>query len=109
MSPKLPEPIAAYFAAANKHDIEAALASFAEGAVVEDESQTHDGIDAIRTWMQESTRKYGDIAVEVTDVMEADGKTDVSSVVSGSFKGSPARLRYRFTLGGSKVSHLEIH
>ena len=34
MSPRLVEPLAAYFAATNTHDIEAMIAGFAEGAVV---------------------------------------------------------------------------
>jgi ketosteroid isomerase-like protein len=107
MSPRLPEPLAAYFAATNTHDIEAMIAGFAEGAVVKDEGQEHHGIQAIRGWMEETARKYR-VTVEVTDVAETDDKTLVTGLVSGSFKGSPARLRFTFTLDHSKISRLEI-
>ena len=37
MIPTLPQPIAAYFAATNTHDIDAMLEPFADGAIVRDE------------------------------------------------------------------------
>jgi hypothetical protein len=37
MSTKLPEPLAAYFAGHDKHDVDAMIGPFAEGAIVKDE------------------------------------------------------------------------
>jgi hypothetical protein len=48
MSLKLPEPIAAYFAGTNAHNIDAMLASFAEAAIVQDEGQEMHGHVAMR-------------------------------------------------------------
>ncbi len=107
MSTRLPEPLAAYFNAKNRHDIDAMLAPFAEDATVKDEGQERQGRDAIREWMEETTRKYG-VTVEVGDVAEAGGKTVVIGLVSGNFPGSPARLRYAFTLEHGTIRHLEI-
>src|ERR1700730_15405699 len=101
MPARLPEPIAAYYAAQNTHDIDAMIAAFAEGAVVKDEGKEHHGLKAVREWMEETTRKYL-VTVEVSDVAEAAGKVHVTGLVSGNFKGSPARLGYTFTLDRQK-------
>jgi hypothetical protein len=107
MSATLPEPLSAYFAAKNRHDIDAMLAPFSEQAVVKDEGQERRGLAAIRAWMEQTTRKYRD-TVEVTGAIEADGSTVVTGLVSGSFPGSPAVLHFAFTLEGGKVVRLEI-
>ena len=107
MSTKLPEPLAAYYLAQNAHDIDAMIAPFAETAVVKDEGQERRGLKAIREWMEETTRKYR-VAVEVLDVSATDGATLVTASVSGTFAGSPARLRYAFTVSQRKIQRLEI-
>ena len=51
MAVRLPEPIAAYFAATSTHNVDAMLAGFADGAVVRDEGpgaarpSSHPGVD----------------------------------------------------------------
>ena|SRR5258706_13553862 len=107
MSAKLPEPLAAYYAAKNVHDIDAMLATFAEDASVKDEGREHRGREAIRLWMEETTKKYR-VTVDVLEVSAADGKTLVTALVSGNFAGSPARLHYVFALAQEKISRLEI-
>jgi ketosteroid isomerase-like protein len=107
MTAPLPQPLAAYFAATNKHDIDAMLAPFDEDASVKDEGQTHYGQLAIRSWMEDTTRKYR-FTVEVRDVRDEKGKTVVSGLVSGDFPGSPALLRHAFMLSGQKITRLEI-
>ena len=102
-----PEPISAYFGAKNRHDIDAMLAPFAEQAVVKDEGKERRGHAAIRAWIEETTRKYRD-TVEVADVAETDGRTVVTGVVSGTFPGSPVRLRFHFTIEGERIARLEI-
>jgi ketosteroid isomerase-like protein len=106
MSATLPEPLAAYFAAKNRHDIDAMLAPFAAHAVVKDEGQERRGLAAIRQWMEETTRKYRP-TFEVTDIAEADGATVVTGLVSGTFPGSPAVLHFAFTLDDGKIAHLK--
>ena len=105
MSATLPGPLSAYFAAKNRHDIDAMLAPFSGRAVVEDEGRAMQGLPAIRAWMEETTRKYR-ATYEVTDVAEAAGKTVVTALVSGTFAGSPATLRFAFVLEGGKIVHL---
>lgn len=107
MSMELPEPVAAYFAANNLHDIDAMLAPFSETATVKDEGQERSGAAAIREWMEETTSKYR-ATVAVTGAVETDGKTVATGRVSGNFPGSPVDLRYAFTLSEEKISRLEI-
>ncbi|WP_201865038.1 nuclear transport factor 2 family protein [Microvirga soli] len=107
MSKRLPPPLAAYYEAKNQHDIDAMLAPFAKNAVVKDEGQEHHGSSAIRSWIEYTTRKYR-VTVDVKQIKPADGRLIVSGLVSGDFPGSPAMLRYAFTLSGSKIARLEI-
>ena len=58
MSTKLPEPLAAYFAGHNNHDVDSMIGLFTEGATVKDEGQERRGLPAIRKWMEESNAKY---------------------------------------------------
>jgi hypothetical protein len=48
MSMEVPEPIAAYFAGTNEHDVEAMLAPFVAAAIVNDEGQERRGRAAIQ-------------------------------------------------------------
>jgi hypothetical protein len=104
---RLPEPLAAYFAAVNTHNIDAMLAGFADGAVVRDEGQERRGLAAIREWMEETVRKYH-FKVAVSDVTEVNGQLVVKGRVSGTFPGSPVDLRHFFTLAANRITRLEI-
>ncbi|MEE1658308.1 nuclear transport factor 2 family protein [Microvirga sp. CF3062] len=107
MSKQLPLPLAGYYEAKNQHDINGMLAPFAEDAVVKDEDQEHHGREAIRSWMEHTTRKYR-VTIDVKQIEPVDDRLIVSGLVSGDFPGSPAMLRYAFTLSGSKIARLEI-
>jgi uncharacterized protein (TIGR02246 family) len=107
MSKQLPLPLATYYEAKNQHDINGMLAPFAEDAVVKDEGQEHHGRAAIRSWMEHTTRKYR-VTIDVKQIESVDDRLIVSGLVSGDFPGSPAMLRYAFTLSGSKIARLEI-
>ncbi|HTJ78010.1 MAG TPA: nuclear transport factor 2 family protein [Rariglobus sp.] len=103
----LPEAVAAYWTAANAGANEAALACFSPDAVVHDEGKDLRGPDAIRTWIDETTRKYHPL-VEPLRIEEKDGRHLVTARVSGDFPGSPVELDYAFTLKHQKITRLEI-
>lgn len=107
MAQTLPTPIANYFAAANRHDIDAMLAPFATDARVKDEGQTHIGTEAIRAWLDHTTAKYR-VTVEVIDITIHAETLAVTGTVSGNFPGSPANLTYRFVLNGTDIAGLTI-
>jgi ketosteroid isomerase-like protein len=103
----LPEPIAAYFAAKNRKDIDAMLLPFAADAIVKDEGEELRGHAPIRAWMEKTTKKYA-VTVEPRKIETKDGGTVVTALVSGNFPGSPAELHYAFRLGAGKITGLEI-
>jgi len=105
---KLPEPLESYFEAVNREDVEAMLVSFAANAVVKDEGKTRSGVLELREWIEEVTEKYHP-RFEVEDVVtEGAEASTVIGLVSGTFPGSPVRLRYTFRLSGRTITHLEI-
>lgn len=106
MSLELPRTIESYFAA-DAGNSEAVAQCFTENATVIDEGQTYQGLAAIKTWKTESTKKYIYTSVPHS-VEDRDGKTIVTSHVSGNFPGSPIDLRYFFGLEGDKIASLEI-
>lgn len=107
MTIDLPRPLGDYFAAKNRHDIDAMLAPFAADATVRDEGHTYSGHAAVRGWMEETTRKYR-VTVEPTGASSDGQNWRVSGLVAGDFPGNPAVLRYRFSLADERIAGLEI-
>jgi hypothetical protein len=107
MSIDLPTPIAIYIAAENRGDTEALSQCFAEHAVVRDEGQTIEGLAAIKRWKAETKKKYQH-TVEPLSCVRKDGKTIVTSRLTGNFPGSPIDLQFIFGLEGDKIVSLAI-
>jgi hypothetical protein len=103
----LPTPIAIYIAAENEGDTEALGQCFVEDAVVRDEGKTIQGLAAIKQWKAETKKKYQH-TVEPRTSIQKDGKTVVTSRLTGNFPGSPIDLEFVFTLDGNKIASLEI-
>ena len=91
----------------NTHDLAALADCFAAHATVRDEGQTMQGLKAIKTWRLETRKKYRH-TVEPVAVTARDGKTVVSTQLTGDFPGSPIALDFVFTLEGDKIAALEI-
>jgi len=106
MSIELSRPIAAYFAA-DKRDGEALARCFTENGVVRDEGHTYRGRFAIQQWKADASAKY-DYISEPFASEERDGKTIVTSRLTGNFPGSPVNLRFFFKLEGERIAALEI-
>lgn len=107
MTVKLPLPIARYFEAANGDDAGAIAAGFAVGAHVRDEGRDHIGRDAVRTWAEDSRRRYQFRAEPLSLEPGPDGVV-VTAHLTGNFPGAPVDLRYRFALAGEVIADLEI-
>ena len=107
MSLELPKPIAAFFAAENRHDTEALAQYFADGAVVRDEGRTIEGLTAITEWKAETKKKYQH-TIEPLASAQKDGKTIVTGRVAGNFPGSPVDLQFVFSVEAGKIASLEI-
>jgi hypothetical protein len=100
-------PVAAYFAAEKKADVDALARCFAEDGVVRDEGRTFEGVAAIRQWNAAARDKYHH-TIEPIVAVERDGKTVVIGKVSGNFPNSPVNLEHIFGLRGDKIASLEI-
>lgn len=107
MTIDLPDPIAMYISAENAGDPAAAVRGFADDAVVRDEDRTHVGIAAIKRWKTETTRSY-QYSMQPLTAVARDGKTVVTSRVTGNFPGSPTELEFVFGLADGKITSLEI-
>jgi hypothetical protein len=109
MKPDLPDMLDRYFAAQNAHDIDAMVACFATDAAVRDEGRDIVGTNAIRAWTEETSAKYR-VTVQPLACTVADGRTTVVAKVSGTFKGSPANLTFRFGFADDgRIGALEVH
>lgn len=106
MAINLPEPIDTYFAA-DGGDSEAFARCFTDNAVVKDEGHTYRGVAAIKQWKADSSTKYTYTSAPFA-CEEKDGKTLVTSRLTGNFPGSPVDLRFFFELEGEKIAFLEI-
>jgi hypothetical protein len=106
MSINLPKPIDTYFAA-DRGDSEAVARCFTDHAVVKDEGHTYTGLAAIKQWKTDSSKKYTYTSVPFA-CEEKDGRTIVTSRLTGNFPGSPVDLRYVFGIEGGKITTLEI-
>lgn len=102
----LPEAIGGYFTA--DHDGSNNIAQcFTDNAIVKDENRTYEGQAAISQWKSEVSKKFT-YRSEPFACEEKDGKTIVTSRLTGSFPGSPVELRYIFRMEGDRIASLEI-
>lgn len=107
MTIKLPNVIAAYFAADKKGNAQTISECFTPDAVVIDEGNTYAGRDAIRQWMANASTQYT-YTVEPFDMSEDEGCIVVTSHLVGNFPGSPVDLRYFFVLDDDRIARLKI-
>jgi hypothetical protein len=101
-----PPAIAAFFRAHNTGETHDFNELFTADARVCDEEREYRGA-AIRTWIDGAIAKYKPIA-DVTELARVGEQTIATAQVSGSFPGSPAQLRYKFTLRNGKIAALAI-
>jgi hypothetical protein len=104
----IPPLIERYQSAHDRHDIDAALATFTDDAVVLDEDETWAGTDRIREWLAKTSTEY-----TYTRILLGAEPTDTASWLvrnrlEGNFPGNVVDLRYEFTLHGDHISGLTI-
>jgi limonene-1,2-epoxide hydrolase len=84
MTTELTSPVADYIAAVNAFDIDAAVATFAPDAYVNDARREINGIDAIRRWV--TKEMVGDhVTMDVREVVHHHGETIVRSRYDGTY------------------------
>jgi len=107
MSLTLPKPVTNYLAAVETKDTDMLALCFADDAVVHDEGRDYRGLDAIRSWKQETQMKYK-YRMEPLDASVSGKTVKLRARLTGDFPGSPVDLDYTFTLANDKITSLEI-
>ncbi len=105
---ELPAAIAAYQAAHDRRDTDAALACFSTDATVIDEDQSFVGPEQIRSWLDHAGSQftYTRTLTGIDDL--GDGSLIVHNRLEGDFPGGEVDLRYRFRLAQGLIERLEI-
>ena len=106
MNTHVPPVIAAFFQAHNTGETSDFDQLFTPDALVTDEAHEYRGA-AIKAWIDGAIAKYKPVAV-VANLAEVGGQLIATTKVSGNFPGSPAQIRYRFTLRDDKIAALAI-
>jgi hypothetical protein len=107
MHQHMPVPLRRYFAAESARDVDAVIECFSSDCVVKDESRTHTGREAVRSWKLHSHAKYAYRVIPL-GVAESAGQWKVLAKVVGTFPGSPVDLMHQFVLDGNHIRSLEI-
>ncbi len=103
----LPECVALYFEAENRHAPELVPLCFSADARVRDEKTTRHGAAEIQSWLLETARKYQ----HSIEPLSTTGNGDAIAVrgrLAGPFPGSPIELTFGFVLRDGKISELDI-
>ncbi|GAA3283059.1 nuclear transport factor 2 family protein [Nesterenkonia halobia] len=104
-APTIPEPVASFLAAVNRHDEQAFLDAFAPDGAVDDWGRTFTGREQIKTWSdKEFIGSHGTLTVE-----EVDTAGDTVTVI-GDWRSNHAngRSRFVFDVHGDKLAKMTI-
>jgi len=107
MSLQLPVSVERYIQIANSGTPEAVPECFAAGAIVRDEGQTYEGVEAIKNWMAATKKKYSH-TITPLELAEHGGQGVLKARLAGSFPGSPITVNFNFVLAGGKIRSLAI-
>jgi hypothetical protein len=107
-SQDLPPIIAAYQGAHDRHEVDAALATFTEDAVVHDEDEDWVGTEQIRQWLVKTSTEYTFTRALLGVESEGTGSWLVRNRLEGNFPGGVVDLRYQFTVDHDRISRLSI-
>lgn len=108
MAIERPDIIAAFQRAHDRHDTEAAVATFGADATVVDDGRTYTGTTEIRAWLDRAASEYT-YTRSLTGVDDhGDGTFTVSNRLEGNFPGGQVDLRYRFEVEGDLIRSLHI-
>jgi hypothetical protein len=75
--------------------------------VVHDEGGAYRGREAIKSWSEETQRKY-EYSMEALELSVTGDTVRLRAKVTGNFPGNPVDLDYLFTLANEKIVSLKI-
>jgi len=111
MEVKVPAAVRTYINASNAFDADAAMAAFADDAVVNDTRREFSGIVAIRAWLDREI--IGDkVTMNATSTRTHHGLVTVDAVMHGNYDRTglpdPLVLTFYFALAGDHIAQLII-
>jgi uncharacterized protein (TIGR02246 family) len=103
-----------YFAAFNRHDLDAVLACFHPDAIiVGSDGSRYDGLDAVRSLYVEQFAITPDGRCDLRSVAAADGKGDAESLFQGTLARDGRSIRAvgleRFTFLDGRIKEMRVH
>lgn len=104
----LPAAVLAYLEARDDGDHDDAVDTFAPDAHVQDDGRTYDGLDAVATWIAQSSSEYTYTVTRTGQQLGEDGDVTLQVRLDGTFPGGTVTLRYRFQLEDDLISRLVI-
>jgi ketosteroid isomerase-like protein len=108
MTYQLPDAIAHYQQAHDRHDIDAAVVAFTPDARVVDDDREYRGTDEIRRWLATAATEYH-YTRTLLDIQAADEDSwIVVNRLEGDFPGGVVDLRYCFALRDDLIADLVI-
>lgn len=107
MKIQLPSAIATFFKVSNGADAAVLSDCLISEAIVRDDEQTYQGLEAIEAWHRAARLKYK-YTVEPLTVTQDGVNVKVLTQATGDFPGSPAQFEYLFQLADDKIEALEI-
>jgi hypothetical protein len=103
-----PKAITTYLASHTARDVDAAMRSYGEDAVVTDDGKTYRGRDKIRSWFENAASEYT-YTSELTGAQQSDKTTYVATHhIEGNFPGGTVDLDFTFTLKDDMIVRLVI-
>jgi len=105
----LPKPIEEFFRLKNAEDDAGLVELFTEDATVIDAGERKEmrGRGDISQWIEKSISGLC-LQTDVRGWTERDSEWVVDTVLTGSFKASPARFEYFIALSGDKIAKLRV-
>ena len=105
---QMPDVVAQYQDAHDRHEVDRALAAFTPNAIVKDDGHEYHGDDEIRDWLSRASTQFS-YTRTLTGADAVDANTWlVTNHLEGNFPGGVVDLRYRFVLIDDLISELEI-
>src|SRR4030095_2801715 len=106
---ELPEIISDFFKMKNEGKDSELWPLFTPDAIVIDTGEKLEvqGTEAIKEWIEKSISGL-DLRSEIQDFGEENGERIGNSIMSGTFKGSPAYFKYYITIAVGKIFRLNV-
>ncbi|MEI6403271.1 MAG: nuclear transport factor 2 family protein [Actinomycetota bacterium] len=104
----VPHCISIYQAAHDRRDVPTALAQFAADAQVVDDGRTYEGINGVKSFLENAGSQYTYTRTLVAAKEIGPDRWRVTNHLAGNFPGGHVDLSYEFQLVGGLIARLTI-